>query len=309
MTARSAQTVHFYRQFAGLTGGHLKVWDYFQHTKTSGIFNPMIYMTPDSLRDESNPWVASGERISNEWNPHRADALFLAGMDWRAVPENCDRPVINLIQGLRHASPADPRYAFLRRAATRVCVSEEVAEAILSTGLVNGPVITIPAGVDMESFPETSDQRDIPVLIAGLKNPAMAKSLSEILAHLGIQSVCLTRLLPRADFLRMLGRARVTVFLPQIAEGFYLPALEGMAMGTLVVCPDCVGNRGFCIHGINCLQPSNHIEALGTACMDAFDRTNKGVSDEMIKRGQETARRHSLDLERDRYQSVLLEFQ
>jgi hypothetical protein len=287
----------------------LKVWDYFQHTKSSGIFKPIIYMTPDSLRDESNPGVASGERISHEWNPHGADALFLAGMDWRAVPENYNKPVINLIQGLRHARPEDPRHAFLRRAATRICVSKEVADAILSTELVNGPVITIPAGVDMDSFPETSDQRDIPVLIAGLKKPALAKSLSEILTHRGIQSVCLTRLLPRAEFLRMLGRARVTVFLPQIAEGFYLPALEGMAMGTLVVCPDCVGNRGFCIHGINCLRPLYDIASLETTCLDAFDRTIKGNSNDLIKRGQETARVHSLDLERDRYQSVLLGFQ
>lgn len=287
----------------------MKVWDYFQHTKASGIFKPIIYMTPDSLRDESNPWVASGERFSHEWNPHGADALFLAGMDWQAVPENSDRPVINLIQGLRHARPEDPRHAFLRRAATRICVSKEVADAILSTGLVNGPVITIPAGVDMDSFPETSDQRDIPVLIAGLKKPAMAKSLSEILTHRGIQSICLTRLLPRAEFLGMLGRARVTVFLPQFAEGFYLPALEGMAMGTLVVCPDCVGNRSFCSHGINCFRPPYNIESMVTSCMDAFDRTNRGVSAKMIKRGHETARRHSLDLERDRYQSVILEFQ
>jgi glycosyltransferase involved in cell wall biosynthesis len=303
------KTLFFHRDFRAFTGGHLKVWDYFQHTKASGIFEPVIYMTPDSLPDESNPWVASGERISNEWDPNGADALFLAGMDWQAVPENCDRPVINLIQGLRHSCPDDPRNAFLSRAATRVCVSKQVADAILSTGLVNGPVITIPAGVDMESFPETSDQRDIPVLIAGLKKPAMAKSLSEILTNRGVQCVCLTRLLPRAEFLRMLGRARITVFLPQIAEGFYLPALEGMAMGTLVVCPDCVGNRGFCSHGINCLQPSYDIEALGVACVDAFDRTIKGISDEMIKRGHETARLHSLDLERDRYQSLLLEFQ
>lgn len=287
----------------------MKVWDYFQHTKASGIFEPVIYMKPDSLRDQSNPWVVSGEQISNVWDPNGADALFLAGMDWQAVPENCKRPVINLIQGLCHSFSDDPRNAFLRRAATRVCVSQQVADAILSTGLVNGPVITIPAGVDLKSFPETSDQRDIQVLIAGLKKPAMAKSLSDILTNRGVQCVCLTRPLPRVEFLGMLGRARVTVFLPQIAEGFYLPALEGMAMGTLVVCPDCTGNRGFCSHEITCLKPIYDIEALQTACLDALDRTFKGISNEMIKRGHETARMHSLDLERDRYQSLLLEFQ
>jgi glycosyltransferase involved in cell wall biosynthesis len=39
-------------------------------------------------------------------------------------------------------------------------------------------------------------------------------------------------------------------------EGFYLPALEGMAAGTLVVCPDCVGNRSFCINGLNSFVPA-----------------------------------------------------
>ena len=35
----------------------------------------------------------------------------------------------------------------------------------------------------------------------------------------------------------------MTLFLPNQREGVYIPGLEGMALGTLVVCPDCVGNR------------------------------------------------------------------
>jgi hypothetical protein len=297
----------FHRDYRGFTGGHLKVWDFFQHTKLSGVFEPVMYMSPDSVRDDSNPWVASGEKICKEWNPQGADALFLAGMDWRAVPENYDGPVINLIQSVRHASPDDPRNAYLGRTATRICVSKEVADAILSTGLVNGPVKTIPAGLDIESFPKISDHRDFPVLIAGLKKPALAKSLSEFLTHRGIQSVCLTRLLPRAEFLKMLGRARVTVFLPQITEGFYLPALEGMAMGTLVICPDCVGNRGFCRNGINCLQPSYNIESLGSACTDVIQQTSKLNYKEIINEGINTVLNYSIKMERNRYLSVLLE--
>ena len=299
------KTLLFHRDFRSFTGGHWKVWDYFQHTKASGIFKPIIYMTPDSLRDESNPWVTSGERISHEWHPHGADALFLAGMDWQAVPENCDKPIINLIQHVRHACPDDPRNVFLQRAATRVCVSEQVADAILSTGLVNGPVITIPACMDMDSFPKTSDdQRDIPVLIAGLKKPAMAKSLSEILTHRGIQSVCLTRLLPRAEFLKMLGRARVTVFLPQIAEGFYLPALEGMALGTLVVCPDCVGNRQFCEAEVNCLMPDYDLESLVAAVLRSVVM-DAPTSAGLVSAGQKRQTLYGLSTEREDFLQLL----
>jgi hypothetical protein len=264
----------------------------------------MIYMTPDSLRDESNPWVASRERISNEWNPHGADALFLAGMDWQAVPENCDRPVINLIQGLRHARPEDPRHAFFRRAATRVCVSEQVADAILSTGLVNGQVLTIPAGVDTATFPAPAPQRDIPLLIAGLKQPALAIELSQFFSAQGVECVCLTQQIPRSEFLGMLGRARVTLFLPLRQEGFYLPALEGMAMGTLVVCPDCVGNRGFCVNGSNCLMPDYTIEALGSAGLAAIESSPTNFQ-LMQKNACHQVQAHTLEAERRSYLDLL----
>jgi glycosyltransferase involved in cell wall biosynthesis len=54
--------------------------------------------------------------------------------------------------------------------------------------------------------------------------------------------------------LNWINQAKITVFLPyRDIEGFYMPALEGMALGTLVVCPDCIGNRSFCLPGYNSL--------------------------------------------------------
>ena len=264
----------FYRDFRGFAGGHLKVWDYYCHTKQSGLYRPTIYFAPDSLLDSSNPWIAAGEPCEPLWEPHAADALFLGGMDWLAVHDNCHKPVINLVQGVRHGEPSDPRYQFLSRRAIRICVSKEVEVAILATGKVNGPVVTIPAGLDLGSLPEPSRERDIPLLIAGLKHPTLANQLSEALEAKGITNTCLTSALPRQDFLGLLGRAKVTVFLPLPQEGFYLPALEGMAVGTLVVCPDCVGNRHFCEAEVNCLMPDYNLESLvsevlGSVAMDA----------------------------------------
>lgn len=252
----------FYRDFRRFSGGHLKVWDYYCHTKRSDHFRPTTYFTPDSLFDVSNPWVAAGEPIEDSWDPGAADAVFLGGLDWFAVPEDCTTPVINLVQHVRHSEPSNARYGFLSRRAVRICVSQPVADAILATGRVNGPVVTIPAGLDYESFPAPSTERDIAMLIAGLKQPSLAKELSDKLANTGVANTCLTSLLPRQEFLRLLGRAKVTVFLPHPQEGFYLPALEGMAMGTLVVCPDCVGNRQFCEAEANCLMPDYNLESL-----------------------------------------------
>ena len=50
--------------------------------------------------------------------------------------------------------------------------------------------------------------------------------------------------------------------LPRAEEGFYLPALEAMASGCLVVTLDCIGNRGFRRHDDNCLVAESSPESL-----------------------------------------------
>jgi len=296
----------FHRDFRGFSGGHLKVWDYFKHTKESAFFEPEIYLSPFSLRDTLNPWFASGEKDLTEWKPVEADALFLAGLDWLAVPEDCAKPVINLVQGLRHALPEDPRYAFLRRRATRICVSQQVADAIVSTGQVNGPVVAIPNGLDLANLPVSASERDIPVLIAGYKEPHSAESLSDSLRTRGIPAFCLTKKLPRSEYLSLVARSQVTVFLPNqlLGEGFYLPALEGMALGTLVVCPDCVGNRDFCIDGYNCFMPEYSNQALSAACLEAL-YSDPAKIHSLQTNSRLMAELHKLEAERKSYLGIL----
>lgn len=298
------RTLAFYRDFKGFTGGHLKVWDYFLHTHQSRAFRPTIYFTSTSRMDASNPWVAAGTKTETDWEPAKADALFLGGMDWLAVPDNCNVKVINLVQHVRHGDSADARYQFLSRRAIRICLSKEVELAILATGKVNGPVVTIPPGLDLGGLPEPSRERDIPLLIAGLKQPTLAKQLSEILAAKGVANTCLTSALPRHEFLGLLGRASVTLFLPHEEEGFYLPALEGFAMGTLVVCPDCVGNREFCNSETNCLMPTYTTEELLVACTAAVG-AGPGFKNGLRESARVCAQRHGLEQERERYLKTL----
>ncbi len=297
----------FHRDFQAFTGGHLKVWDYFKHSQASAFFEPEIYLTPSSLRDESNPWIARGEKVLNQWKPNGADVLFIAGLDWLAVPEDCDKPVINLVQGLCHALPEDPRYAFLRRRATRICVSRQVAEAIVATGQVNGPVVTIPNGLDLVALPRPSIERDIQVLIAGYKEPNFAKALSELLRASGIGVHCLTRQLPRSEYLSLVARSLVTVFLPNSVhgEGFYLPALEGMALESFVVCPDCIGNRDFCLNEANCLQPIYDLSSIVATCQDALARISDGSSEFILSAASQRAHMHAIEEEMRLFHAVL----
>ncbi len=68
--------------------------------------------------------------------------------------------------------------------------------------------------------------------------------------------------IPRDQLLDWLARARVAVLVPNPEEGFYLPAIEAMALGTLMVLPDCLGNRFFCEPGVNCFRPPWEVGAI-----------------------------------------------
>ncbi len=300
--------VLFYRDFQRFTGGHLKVWDYFNHVAASLAYEPRVSFSPDSKWDSTNPWSDFRTSVV-EWEPNKGDVLFLGGTDWRALPEsqraNFPKPVINLIQHPRHADAGSELREFLKHRALRICVSEEVAEAIKQTGEVNGPVFVIPNGIDLSAAAEVSpNERKIDILICGLKAPELARDLQAALANTHGNVRAITDWMPRAEFLRHLADAKITVFLPRPVEGFYLPPLEGMACGTVVVCPDCLGNRSFCIDRVNCFSPPLNVKAIAT-CAEIAQKQTDEERTRMLERAKETALMHSLMSERESFLRLL----
>jgi glycosyltransferase involved in cell wall biosynthesis len=98
--------------------------------------------------------------------------------------------------------------------------------------------------------------------------------------------------------------ARVSVLLPRAQEGFYLPALEAMALGTLVVCPDCVGNRSFCLPGENAFRPGYTVDEIIASTEEALSLSAPQVA-RMCDRASATAATHSLERERGAFLDVL----
>ncbi len=291
----------FHRDFRGYTGGHGKVWDYFTHAGKHPGWSAAIYLTPGSL-DLHNPWRVHPVPVDLDWSPRSASVLFLAGLDWSAHPvDDAAKPVINLIQHVRHADPTDSLHRHLSRPAIRICVSRAVADAICGTGLVNGPVRVIPAALDMDGLPQGTRERH-GVFIGATKQPELGRLLLARLREQGRPATLIDQWVPRERYLALMAQSRVAVALPSPTEGFFLPGLEAMALGCATVVPDCIGNREYLRTGDNALAPPAQVDAL----VDAIGQLDDArFADKLIAAGKETAAAFGLDAERARFHALL----
>lgn len=300
-------TVLFTRAMKAFSGGHMKVFDYMGHVAASDRARPLLYLTADSDTDLAERMIPPGvQRIET---PQAAGCHFVAGMDWdlldRAGIDLTGRPVINLVQSMRHAIPGDARYRFLSRRALRICVSPEIGAAVRASGVANGPVEVISNGFDLATLAAhrpTSPARR--VFIGGLKNPALARACAAALTAAGIPVEVSVRRIPRSDFLDRLADSTLCVLLPVDIEGFFLPALEAMALGVAAVVPDCVGTRSFCRHEDTCLTPQD-------ATPDAITREvlrlwrDAALRDRLAANGAAMAALHGIEGERARFLELL----
>ena len=138
----------FVRTYHGMLGGHLKVFEYMHHVRASGLFDPVLYLTPDSTQSPRE-WLPQDTPIFER--PIDADAYFVGGFNWRILDgagvDVSRKLVVNLLQGLRHGAAGDPRQAYLSRPALRICVSPAVYESVRESGLCNGPIAMIRNGI------------------------------------------------------------------------------------------------------------------------------------------------------------------
>ena len=264
----------------------------------------------ESVWDATNPWNAARDCVVDA--NAEFDIVFLSGTDWRRVIPEAERPeygkpVVNLVQSVRHACTDDPlgRHKLLAHKAIRICVSPDVERAILSTGRVNGPVFRIPNGIDVAQVERMAGTgpRDLDVLVAANKDPELGASIARRLEAGGHTVHLSDTRIPREELMALMGRAQVSVLIPRRKEGFYLPAIEAMAAGTVVVCPDCIGNRGHCIDGENSFRPAYEEDAIVAAAERAL--AQEIPRDEMLAQARATARAHDLATERRAFLEVL----
>ncbi len=300
------RTMLFFRKYRRFHGGHLKVWHYFNHTLATDGFDARVLFDIDSNWDASNPWSKVRELVVESPSDAQAHAYFVAGRDWQRMEAlgllDSELPIVNFIQHTRHAGDWSIQSRYLKRKAIRICVSEEVAAAVEAAGS-RGRTIVIPNSVDVPVLADAAQERSVDLLIAGLKQPEMAVQAAAALQKAGRMIEVLEDHVPREQFLTKISNARNVLFLPNQEEGFYLPALEGMALGALVICPDCIGNRGF-MNGRNAMFPAYDLAALVDAAESAMTMAGHERA-AMLEQARETAARHHPATERAAFSEVL----
>lgn len=294
------------RDYRGYTGGHGKFLDYIGHVNAHPGWEVALYLTPHSRSVPGNPFC-SVTGLCDAWRPEDADALLLGGTDWAALDGKTlrpDQPVINLVQGVRHAEAGSVLRGFLPRRAVRVCVSTAVADAIAATGEINGPIEVIHAAVDVPMLARMgARQRGDRVFVDAVKQPGMGRDVAARLGADGVAVDLLVERLPRADYLARMAAAAIVVTLPEAAEGFYLPGIEALAMGRVLVQYDCVGGRDYLVDGVNALVPARGAAAIVAAV--ARVRADPSLRNNLSKAAHETARRFDLPAERQGVHALL----
>ena len=303
--------MHFVHQARALNGAYLKLWHYFEYVRRSGRYSPAAYLAPESILQPTTTWTDPTVRWLNEWDPYRSDRLFLTAFNWRVVPEDCATPALHLVQSVLHADPDNERYQFLRRRAFRITVNPVITDAINATGIVNGPVVTIPIGTDIQRpaeaeaqlRPWTSESRPTDVFIAGKKNPEVAVAVADALRRTGVSVTCVTDNIPRPDFLTHIAQSRVVLALPALKEGFFLVPLEAIGHGCVVVCPDG-GGVEYYERDVHLFKPPYTVEAI-LHCVNRALRSTAAEVEAFRSAGADLLQRHDLQREERQFRAVL----
>ena len=99
--------------------------------------------------------------------------------------------------------------------------------------------------------------------------------------------------------------ADVFLATPFAEEGFYMPGLEAMAAGAVVLTPDAGGNRAYCDFGRNCIPVELDDAGSYVSALKALRSESVGEVERLRREGYETVKRHTLENERERFGEFL----
>lgn len=301
---RPKKRLLFLRRFRRPTGGNIKLRDYFLHAAAHERVEARIWFAPGSQQEEGELWRGlRPEQRADGPDPAGYDLVCINGKDWELLEDSGGgADIVHFVQHPGFAT--DPGLkSYLARKAWRMFTTKALQD--LLTPLCNGPGAVVPIGVDPAFLGVAGGDKSVAVTILAGKQPEFAAALAARLADHGVDAVRLDgSWRPHDAYVAAVGASAVLVTLPNAVEGFYLPALEGMAAGCAIICGDVRYNRGHCIAGETCLMPplgdlDGHVDAVLLLLRDEELRTR------LVAGGAAMARGHAMADERAAFHHML----
>lgn len=296
------KTISFHRQYRAYSGGHQKVHDYLQHTISTQLYAPSIFLEAGSKIQPQLFNDIQGVEYQSVYAPQHADVAFLAGMDWQAyLPFFAEKQIkVNLVQHIRHGEPQHPLHQFLQYKAIRLCVSEAVKKAI--EPYANGPCFTIPMG---HTIPVINKVKNNDIYILATKQPALGQQLFEWASQAGLKVILDSSPVERERVYQTMAASKVVIPLPNKTEGFFLPGIEAMTLADWAVVPDCIASREYCLPMANVTRCELSLSDCQSALEYALKAVNKWQHGFLKWRGRSICNKYSLINERRAYQAIL----
>jgi hypothetical protein len=248
-------------------------------------------------------WVGRDDLLFFSWPPHYK--LIERRLDGSGSLER----IIQIIQNVRHANPEfTGGYAtrLLTRPISRIVTNDIVAEAIARYLNKSSLTEVIDLGWDTEYFAKKRpDSPHRPLRIAyttwksTLGHQIRHTLVSRSRFHYRFKSI--GQVVNWRTLRSLYQWCDVFLSTPSPEEGFYLPGLEAMASGAIVVSPDARGNLVYCEFGKNCVLADYDSVASYVSAVQKVRAMPSSVLAQIRSEGYLTASRYSLMEEEKRF--------
>ena len=303
-------------------GGVIKTFDYLNHARSLG-YEPVVACPEpykktlplfnisrfSDISPENGIHFTSLEKVSV--GPH--DLAFLTWpTHYEIVERNLSRwtrheQVIFIVQNVRWANPHWIRgYAvrLLTRPMARIMTNDVVLEATKPYLNEKSMTEVIMLGNDSAFFARGRDGGFGTPLKVGYTTwkSAVGDLVAESLANkAGFEFRAIREPVGWDELRRLYHWSDVFLATPLAEEGFYMPGLEAMAAGAIVVSPDAGGNRAYCNFSENCLEVGFEQTADYARALRSLQGYGAGEINRLRHNGYETVKLHTLEHERARF--------
>lgn len=306
-------------------GGVVKIFDYVNHAIELGC-EPVV-CSPEPYGEElplfENPRFSeiSPENGIGFTHPERIlvgpdELIFFSWPQQYKIlepwpgRETHHEQIIHIVQNIRHANPNfEGGYALrlLTRPMARIMTNEVILEAVRPYLNASSLTEVIQLGHDCEFFAkERTGGFGSPIKVAYTTwKSHVGDRVASLLADTEFEFRAIRNPVGWNELRQLYHWADIFLATPLLEEGFYLPGLEAMAAGAVVISSDAGGNRAYCDFGENCLPAEfedtmSYVDALKNLRAESLDAVNR-----LRRGGYETVKRHTLAHEQEQFGEFL----